>query len=1690
MVLKMNHIDIKSLLRQNEGETLEFKRFEKLENMNDKKKKDLVKLFVALANNKGGQILFGVTDDRKLDDYELTEDKYKSFSQKLIQIADSNCNPPIYFSNIQQIKIDDHIILLVDVPSGKDIPHTFEGNFYIRIQDQNIKITDPNKIKELIEQKKKKKQEIVIEKEEEHPGETFYTIVRKYLDSIVNDDDEFGTSNVYTKLSAIKKLPSALKFGEQENNREEEFEVLDLVKKEKNLIISGASGSGKTITLKWLNINFSEEYLNGGDCNIPLYIELNTYNKGNFYEYIKIKADEKGLSKSILDRLLSGKLIFLIDGFDLISPTDGFTPYEEISNFISKYNKCKYVISSRPDFFKVIQNEFKILELKELNETNIKTFVSKYIIDNELANNITDQILNDDKLISLFKNPMMLRLYIIVQKSRFQDGIEINNDLLSKRSDFYGFYISELFDRHIRKGKSLNANETQILDTLKNLYFKLQCQNDVDCKYDYAVTIALKYSGTEKILDDLFNIGILLKYKYINDPYDYVKYGIHQSFQEYFAALKLKECFENNCDLSPVFKHPKWEDVVIFATEMFKCPGNFIDKMIDSRELDLASKCAQNARKYMKEKDIKEKLCKCLAEKLDERYTSERTDAIESLSRLGDIGIDLILEAAADEDDNIHLYADYVLRKIKSDETVKPLIEALNDESELVQLNAIAAIGNIKSYKDVKPLIKILADESNDVDVQRSAADALGKIKSYEAVKPLIKVLDDESDGVDVRRSAADALGKIKSYEAVKPLIKVLDDESDDVDVRRSAANALGEIESYEAVEPLIKVLADESDDVDVRRSAANALGEIESYEAVEPLINTLNDEKDAMRRSVANALQQLLEIDSGMKYENHSMQIGTADNSIKNRSDKMIKLLIEALNDVNNGVLISVANALQQLLEHDSGIKYENHSVRIGTADNSVKNRLHEAINLFMEALNNENDSTRKSAVNALEKIESEKAVNLFIRALDDENGMRRSVVDALGKIKSDKAVEPLIRVLNDENDDMRRSVVDALQQLLGHDPEKKKENVYMQKSAAFALGEIQSDKAIKSLIGVLNNESDFVRRSAVDALGKIQSNEAVEPLIKMLADENEDVRRSVVDALGEIKSDEAVKPLVEVLTDENEDGNVQSIVDALGKIKSDKAVKLFIAMLDHENNDVRKNAIYILGEIKSYETVKPLIEMLTDESDDADVRRSVVYALGEIKSYEAVKPIIDVLTNKCDDVDVRRSVVYALGKIKSYEAVKPLIDVLTDESDDVDVRRSVVYALGEIKSYKAVKPLIDVLTDESDDVDVRRSVVYALGEIRHYEAVKPLIEVLTDKRDDVRRDAADALGKIHSNEAVKPLINALNTENEFLLRSVVNALNNVITTENKNLLESLLKSKNENIANISHDLLKKIDKIEKSEGKILLNKTQNSKKEDSNNLDNQKLCGEPAEKGRKDPYIDKFVDKLKPIKEPTSIVDYGCGQGKLLCALTTLPDVAANNISYFGVDEKTLCRYISRLTAKNCGLFELFTNYPEFLKPKKFYAKDVRLDYAFLMHALHEIKLIDLIEIVYSISTKLKIDGMIFILDQRKLVEQERNFVLWDDKKDFETLFSNSGFEMFQRFIETSSGNKLSSIEAKKIQENCFPKEKVTENCLKVYESKKVIVSKMRNETVDTEEHKNLSVRYANISDQIEDLKREFLL
>lgn len=116
-------------------------------------------------------------------------------------------------------------------------------------------------------------------------------------------------------------------------------------------------------------------------------------------------------------------------------------------------------------------------------------------------------------------------------------------------------------------------------------------------------------------------------------------------------------------------------------------------------------------------------------------------------------------------------------------------------------------------------------------------------------------------------------------------------------------------------------------------------------------------------------------------------------------------------------------------------------------------------------------------------------------------------------------------------------------------------------------------------------------------------------------------------------------------------QDSNKNEVINLLIDISIiTKVPSLCIDLLKHTVPDVRRYAVYALGEMKSPEAVKPLIELLKDT--DPGVRRYAVYALGEMKSPEAVKPLIELLK----DADPR---------VRGYAAhvLREIIDILEEK-------------------------------------------------------------------------------------------------------------------------------------------------------------------------------------------------------------------------------------------------------------------------------------------------------------------------------------------------------------------------------------------------------------------------------------------
>ncbi len=132
----MNRKKLLSLLEQGECLTVEFK-----QRFSDYKK--IAKEFIALANTKGGIVLFGIDDDASV--YGVESEKGET---ELIKETFENYIEPSINYIISYIDLENKEIVCVEIPESKNKPHRIQdyqskldinnSQVYVRVNDKSV----------------------------------------------------------------------------------------------------------------------------------------------------------------------------------------------------------------------------------------------------------------------------------------------------------------------------------------------------------------------------------------------------------------------------------------------------------------------------------------------------------------------------------------------------------------------------------------------------------------------------------------------------------------------------------------------------------------------------------------------------------------------------------------------------------------------------------------------------------------------------------------------------------------------------------------------------------------------------------------------------------------------------------------------------------------------------------------------------------------------------------------------------------------------------------------------------------------------------------------------------------------------------------------------------------------------------------------------------------------------------------------------------------------------------------------------------------------------------------------------------------------------------------------------------------------------------------------------------------------
>ncbi len=221
------------------------------------------------------------------------------------------------------------------------------------------------------------------------------------------------------------------------------------------------------------------------------------------------------------------------------------------------------------------------------------------------------------------------------------------------------------------------------------------------------------------------------------------------------------------------------------------------------------------------------------------------------------------------------------------------------------------------------------------------------------------------------------------------------------------------------------------------------------------------------------------------------------------------------------------------------------------------------------------------------------------------------------------------------------------------------------------------QQEDAVNRRLAELKDGDAAARRYAAWALGELESQRAVGPLIESLDDSDAAVRLVAAWALGEIKDQEAIEPLIATLGDSDPLVREMAVL-SLGEIEDASAVDAIVDVVER-HADLREPAIWALGEIGGRRADAARDELFADlgrrgwENDE-------VWA-GRLETREARSMAGDVsaLSAALDDDDprLRASAAEYLGRADDERAVEALLDALRDP--EPAVRAMAIWALDE---------------------------------------------------------------------------------------------------------------------------------------------------------------------------------------------------------------------------------------------------------------------------------------------------------------------------------------------------------------------------------------------------------------------------
>jgi hypothetical protein len=397
-----------------------------------------------------------------------------------------------------------------------------------------------------------------------------------YLKQITNSNELKNINNNYVDVLGKELNPdktinnfSNIEFSDLDIDNENDFigidTIINIANDKHNFIIIGEPGSGKSTTLKNIVFKNAIKILeNANSAKFPILINASLYSKQNNFD----KLIYNSIIPISLDYLLNKyKVTILIDGLNEIDDEYKSFALKELIHTLNTYKNVDFIITTRKFGFYNNLN-IQVYELKSFNELQIKDFIKKGLTSTTEANDFWTNIENNRTVFEIVSNPLMLNMFLNVFKNE-------NKNFPQNKALLYKLFIDKILEREKSFYNTKIKTKIDILSYIafwmrSNGYFK----NINSIKAKELINIKLleidHSIGSNQIIDELIDNNIIIE----ND--ENIQFQ-HETIQEYFVALELKNQFQANDKLKVNISENKWIDSLIMCAQLLKTEKEIIN---------------------------------------------------------------------------------------------------------------------------------------------------------------------------------------------------------------------------------------------------------------------------------------------------------------------------------------------------------------------------------------------------------------------------------------------------------------------------------------------------------------------------------------------------------------------------------------------------------------------------------------------------------------------------------------------------------------------------------------------------------------------------------------------------------------------------------------------------------------------------------------------------------------------------------------------------------------------------------------------------------------------------------------------------------------------------------------------------------------------------------------------------------